>query len=195
MENCNFSSLLCGDEDLRTVLRRPSITYTDAILAKELHELSLKERERVFEEIHGVADSFNKDPADLTLPFSELDEEIKKIKKKPEYERALFLSPRYVKDAGLRLKFLRADGFDASKAAVRMVNYFQHKMELFGEEKLVKTISLDDLDEDDIAELSTGSFQFLPQKDSRGRPICFVIQNLFNYKSWQSKVRYSNVPK
>jgi hypothetical protein len=191
MENCNFSSLLSGAEDLRTFSRRPSITDTDAILAKELHELSLKQRERVFEEIHGVVGSyFNEDPTNLTLRFSELDEEIKKIKKKPEYERALFLSPRYVRDADFRLNFLRADGFDTSKAAQRMVNYFQHKMELFGEEKLVKKISLDDLDEDDIAELSTGSFQFLPQKDRSGRPICFVIQKLFNYKSWQSKVRY-----
>ena len=185
MESCG---LACGDNDFQIYSERAD-DETDAILAKELHDLSLQERERVFEEIHGVVDDVhNKDPSNMDRLLEELDGEIRKIKQKSAYERAVFLSPRYVRDVGFRRKFLRADGFDVTKAAKRMVNYYEHKAELFGEDKLVKKITLDDFDDDDMEELRTGSFQVLPEKDRSGRPVMFITQKEFRYKSWQSKV-------
>ena len=49
--------------------------------------------------------------------------------------------------------FLRAERFDAPKAAIRLVNHFEGKLVLFGEDKLVKRITLDDLEEEDIEEI------------------------------------------
>jgi hypothetical protein len=174
-----------GDLDLSNV---SAIENTDAYLAQELHSLSIQERERVYDEIHGVAKSAGETPELVDTKLESLEFELKKIKVKPAYERALFLSPRFVMDRDFRIMFLRADHFDAEKAAVRMVNYFHYKNELFGEEKLVKNITLEDLTPDDKDEIMSGSFQFVPKKDRCGRPICFVMQQLVRYKTWQSKV-------
>ena len=84
--------------------------------------------------------------------------------------------------------FLRSDEFEADKAAARMVTYFENKRLLFGEEKLVKKLTVDDLTPDDLEELRSGFFQQLPQKDMRGRPIIHVMLSLHAGKSWQSKV-------
>jgi hypothetical protein len=54
--------------------------------------------------------------------------------------------------------------------------HFQHKLDLFGIEKLAKRITLDDLDEDDKAALLSGSVHMLRQKDRSGRTVSFSIQ-------------------
>jgi len=120
--------------------------------------------------------------------MKDLEAEISKVRLKSAYERAMFLSPKYVQDPAFLRMFLRADLYDSAKAAKRLVNYFENKLLLFGEEKLVKKITLQDLDQDDVDEIGTGSFVFLPQKDRSGRAVCFVSQKNFRYKSWQSKV-------
>jgi hypothetical protein len=196
-DNCICAPMFCGDVEDRPGFgtRRPDPmeSDTDALLAKELHSLSMKEREKVMDEIHGVVESVNEDPTFVAERLVEFDEAIRKIKRKSAYERALFLSPRYVRDPDFRLMFLRADTFDAKKAAGRMILYFQNKLELFAEDKLVKRITLEDLSADDRQELGTGSFQFLTEHDRSGRAICVVVQKLFNYKTWQSKVRRRTV--
>jgi hypothetical protein len=69
-----------------------------------------------------------------------------------------------------------------------MVTYFNNKRMLFGEEKLVKKLTLDDLTPDDLEELETGAFQQLPEKDRCGRPICHITLRLAGEKSWRHKV-------
>ncbi|KAG7361442.1 hypothetical protein IV203_036542 [Nitzschia inconspicua] len=160
-----------------------------ALIARELQALSVNERNELFDEIHGVAKVLDEDPEFVAQKLAALENELEKIKSKPAFDRAMFLSPRYVKDTEFRLKFLRADRFQPEKSAARMVSHFHYKTELFGEHKLVKDITFDDLEPEDVEEFMGGSYQFVPQKDSRGRPICLVIQKLFAYKSWQSKFR------
>jgi hypothetical protein len=67
--------------------------------------------------------------------------------------------------------FLRAESFDAYKAASRMVAFFDEKYKLFGAEKLTKDIVLADLDPDDISALENGYYQRLANKDSAGRKV------------------------
>jgi hypothetical protein len=165
---------------------------SDTYFARELESLTAKELNKVYEEIHGVAEEMDENPDFVIEKLQALEAELLKIKHKPQYDRALFLSPRYVKDDAFRIKFLRAERFEPDKAATRLVTYFQNKNELFGEEKLVKKLTLDDLEPEDVEEIMTGSFHYAPNKDSRGRTICLVIQKLFDYKSWQSKVRSRN---
>ena len=48
------------------------------------------------------------------------------------------------------MMFLHADCYAPKDAAKQMVHFFELKKSLFGAEKLVKVITLDDLDKDDI---------------------------------------------
>jgi hypothetical protein len=138
------------------------------LLAKELNKLSLHERNHVYEEIHGVAEVMEETPEFVAERISDLEFSLSRIDMKPAYDRAYFMSPKHVKD--LRLMFLRAERFDYRAAAKRMVKYFDLKLELFGLDKLVSPVTLEDLDEYGHAALAAGCLQ-LPGKDSSGRPI------------------------
>jgi hypothetical protein len=162
---------------------------SDAVLAKELNELSIKEREQAYEDVHGVSEEFEETLELIEQSLDDFEVEINKIKKKPAYDKAFFLNSQHVRKREFRIMFLRADNFDAKKAAKRIILYFESKLELFGANKLAKDITLDDLDDDDMEGLLSGSFQSLPTKDQAGRAVIFISQEYSNYKTWQSKVR------
>ena len=163
----------------------------DQVGARELQLLTPKQRERLFEEIHGVIDIQDENPEFITKVLEQLDDELSKIRDKSEYSRALFLSPRYVKDNKFRLMFLRATSFHPKNAAKRMVTHFKHKAELFGLEKVAKTITLEDLQEDEynVKALRAGGTIFLSQTDSAGRPITLALRNRNNLKSYRHEFR------
>jgi hypothetical protein len=164
---------------------------TDAFLAKELNQLSLKERERALEEVHGIPQALPEDPAVEEEQLNVMEAELSKIKDKKAYDRALFLSPRYVNNRFFRLLFLRAECLDGKRAAMKMVNHFQYKLELFGIEKLVKDIELEDLSEDDKEALMTGHFQFLREKDRGGRAVQFSSTKEIRFKTVENEVSSS----
>jgi hypothetical protein len=151
-------------------------TDTEAMLVDELNQLSAKEREQIQEELHGVSSgAVDEDPMFVDQCLIEMEEEIKPIRKRNAYDRALFLSPKYVKDRNFRLMFLRAVSFHPRNAANRLVKFFEFKLELFGIDKLGKMkITQADLDEDDICALRKGRVQILPQKDASGRAVLLV---------------------
>lgn len=66
----------------------------------------------------------------------------------------------YVRNKEFLLMFLRCEMFDATKAAVRLANFFTYKLDLFGAEKLPRPIYKDDLNEDDRKVLASGSPHF-----------------------------------
>jgi hypothetical protein len=77
--------------------------------------------------------------------------------------------------------FLRADRFDAEKAAKRFTLWLDWKLKLFGQERLCQWhIGLDDLDDDARWTVKSGFFQMLPERDSRGR---LIISAASNYRS------------
>ena len=169
----------------------PPPTDADALLARELNELSVEEREKIMESIHGVDESI----LDETLPglvdqkLAELEGVLGDIKKNTVYEKVAFLAPSYVKDREFLMMFLRSDQFDANKAARRVINYFDSKKILFGEEKLCKRITLDDLGEDDMAALMSGGFIYLDAYDVSGRRLVLVSSKWAIFKTWQSHLR------
>ena len=101
---------------------------------------------------------------------------------------AMAMRPELLNDRAFRLMFLRSDWFDVAKAAKRLVTFFDSKLKLFGEEKLVKRITYEDLDKDDRESLSTGSSQVLPSTDRSGRGIVFLTYKLMKFKSWKNQV-------
>jgi hypothetical protein len=88
--------------------------------------------------------------------------------------------------------FLRADLYDAPKAADRMAKCFDLKCELFGEDKLVKRITVKDLSEEDLYFIRCGFQVCLSTKDPSGRPLFFLdISKVLDFGSFpiESMVR------
>jgi len=160
----------------------PSVGHTEetpeCIIAKEMKELSLGERENAYEEIHGVAREQAEDAQFIRDCCDKLDKEIKRITNisaRHAYDRCAFLNPKYVKSTSFRLLFLRADHYDAQRAANRIMHHFTKKLELFGYDMLAKDVTWDDLSDDDRASVEGGGGQFFPTaKDRTGRAIFFL---------------------
>jgi hypothetical protein len=164
-------------------------TDPDILLAQEMNALSLDERESIFEDIHGIPRVVEETPSSVKQALQRLDDELTRIIVKPAYDKAVFLSPKYVNDRKLRLMFLRANGFQANRAATGMVEYFDQKLELFGTDKLGKALTLEDFSEDDKSALNTGSTYCLPSTDRSGRRVFFNFRKLYTYKDRKNQLR------
>lgn len=86
--------------------------------------------------------------------------------------------------------FLRARMFDPVQAAVLMYKYYENKLQLFGENLLVKTITLDDLTEKEIDLIRTGSVQTLCGREQAGRGIIFMTMALYDVRDWKAFTRH-----
>ena len=152
----------------------PTPAEARAMLAKEMNHLSVEEREKVLEDIHGIARVMDEPQEFVEASFALLEKELDNIPSKAAYDLASSMSKDYTSSRKIRLMFLRAESFDPSNAASRIVRFFEEKCALFGAHKLTKDITLDDLDPDDIAALERGFYQVLPGRDCAGRKVfCF----------------------
>ena len=99
------------------------------------------------------------------------------------------MRPQLKNDRSFKLMFLHSEWFDPTKAAHRMIKYFDSKRVLFGDSKLVKLITLDDLEENDRECVLSGAMRVLPQQDQAGRTIAFMCHSRSKFKTWKNKVR------
>mmetsp|Transcript_26409 Transcript_26409/g.64355 ORF Transcript_26409/g.64355 Transcript_26409/m.64355 type:complete len:464 (-) Transcript_26409:335-1726(-) len=153
---------------------------SEKLIAEALSKLSFKEREEAYEDVHGVSDLVRETPELIEFSLGQMDHQLKILLDKYAYDLAESLSKDYVTDRGLRLKFLRAAIFDPKRAASRMAEYFHHKLDMFGREKLVKDITFEDLGEDGMEAVSQGMMhQVLPSRDTQGRAVVVGSQRLF----------------
>ena len=150
--------------------------------------MSIQERERVYEEIHGVDQDIPETPEIISRSLQEFEVELSKFKNKPAYDLAYQLNVSFVSNDKFRLMFLRATRFQTKAAAEKMVSYFEYKLDLFGPDKLVKRITLADLSADDVISLRNGAIQVLPRRDKSGRAVVFECQ-----KFWQFRVADNQV--
>jgi hypothetical protein len=158
----------------------------DAQLAKEMNDLSVKERELVYDDVHGVAKLPEETPEFVAGCLEQLDAQLAKIPqtKRKWLDRAFFLKRGLENDTGFKIMFLRAVRYDAENAATRMAAYFKSKVELFGEEKIVKKITLDDLGEDVVAE---GFWRHVSSMDMAGRRLVCTLPG-FVPEGWKDSV-------
>ena len=167
----------------------------DALIAAELNKLSIIERENVLQDIHGVSDIVNEEPEFVAGCLAELNTEVTMIKNKAAFLLAEAQNSEYVSNLDFRLMFLRAASFIPKDAAIRLVAFCEAKLELFGTEKLTKTILLSDMDKDDIGCLETGYSQLLPGRDRAGRALLTVLPMIHNeHTVLRSKVRHVFLP-
>lgn len=167
----------------------------DTLIAKELNQLSIKERSTVYEQLHGVATSqVNETPEKIKELSEQLLQEVKRIRERSAFDKALFLSPEYVSDPDFLAMFLRADDYNLKLAARRLVRHFHHKLELFGEERIGRPILFDDLDDDDKDTLRSGRAQMIrARRDRSGRLIFYSAEGVVNYKKPINQVRRGGI--
>jgi len=152
-----------------------------ALIAGALNQLSINEREKVYHEMHGVDDVVEETPEMLQRNIIALDTELENRKNAGRsglaYNMAEAMSRNYVLDPGLRIKFLRSEKFDVKKSAERMISFFDIKLQLFGQERLCKEITLQDLDKNVMNSLKAGYTQLLPTRDRSGRAVFFAFHS------------------
>ncbi len=160
-----------------------------SLLARELHQLSLEDREAINEEIHGVRTlAVPETPSFVREKLEEMERALQQ-KLHPRhwqrmamdgsgtvandaYREALLLGSRYIHDPNLRLMFLRAELFDASRAALRLVKFLQILWDYLGPEALVnKPWTLKMFGHDDLQAFRSGVFQIFPGRDQAGRRV------------------------
>lgn len=173
-------------------------------LGEELNQLSMKERERVLHDIHGVADDFSVEetPKLIEETLHEMDQYLlqtmarttneptnKKNKQAEAYRLAEAQNAADVKDRKLRLIFLRAQDFDPKQAVNHMLKFFHQKLDLFGPAKVGKDITLDDMTSEDLECIENGHLQQLPARDQAGRALITMSVSHLRCRHTESLVR------
>lgn len=170
-----FVGVLCNPPDHRS--------------RKDLNNLTVTERQKVFQDLAGSSVVEEEDIATLLVAIHKFNEHMTTISTKPAYELALQQNSTYVLDPGFVLMFLRANEYDPQRSAEMVVAHFEEKLVLFGEDKLTKTIELSDLSDDDMDSLRSGGVQIGSSKDKAGRIIVFFRKEDYRWKTIENWLR------
>ncbi|CAJ1962879.1 unnamed protein product [Cylindrotheca closterium] len=156
----------------------------DSLIASQLAKMSVADREKVYMDVHGIPDDcIAETPELIDNSLLRLQREINILPDKKAYSIAERINPKYAQDRDFRLAFLRCEKFDCHKAALRLVRHFHMKLDLFGQDKLTKDITQDDLDMDDMECLYISNGRFLNAYDKAGRVINVVVQVPKTYRT------------
>jgi hypothetical protein len=148
-------------------------------------------RESVLEELHGIRNNNNpEDPESVAVWLQILDMHINTIKRGTVYETAEAMNRSHVTSRAFRMTFLRANRYDPCAAATHIIQFLEFKRSLFGQEKLVKKITLDDLEEQDVKNVETGSCQISSHTDRSGRKIILLFPSLQQEATDLVRARY-----
>jgi len=169
----------------------------DSILSRELMKLSVQERTKIQEEVHGVGCLAPEETPDLIRKsLDRLQWELDNII--PSHQKQAYLQSQqldhekyrnshtsYVNTDEFRLRFLRCDLFDVGKAAIRMTKFLDLILELYGKYALRRPIQLSDFSSNELMHIRKGRYQFLPNRDRGGisgrRVLC-----IFPDREWEN---------
>lgn len=173
----------------------------DNMLSQEVQKLSFQDRLAVQEEIHGVRSvSISEETPELfQTGLANLEQELAKISSKPAFDEAQTLhvpshqqaGNKFVNGTDFRLRFLRADLFDAKKAAARLVKYLEVGLELFGQFALERPIHISDMTREEMELFRLGYQQLCPFPDRIGRRVIAYIGD-FGIRYYSLRLRVSN---
>ncbi|CAJ1950722.1 unnamed protein product [Cylindrotheca closterium] len=155
-----------------------------SLIASQMAKLSVADREKAYNDVHAIPDDFVKETPELIHnSLWGLQGEIDILPDKKAYSIAEQLNPTYTQDRDFRLAFLRCEKFDCKKAALRFVRHFQMKLDLFGQDKLVRDITQDDLDADEMEILHLSNGRFLNAHDKAGRRMNMIVMVNKTYRT------------
>ena len=153
----------------------------EKLWAKELYELSLKERETINNEVHGVLlsdmhtnpdkewseeqysfylDAFQKE-IDTNVTFAD----------KQSYLKGVGLGSSYILSNDFRMGFIRTEHYNIENAIRRYCRCLDSLLEYFGECALMRPLLMSDLTKKEAKFLREGYVQILPSRDRLGRRI------------------------
>lgn len=184
-------------------------------VTRDLMKLSVHERERINEEIHGVTSmAITESPELIARCLSQMEQAVAaKVvlaeqqqqqqqqfsqhgtsppPSPPAFVEAQRMGALYLQQPSFRLQFLRATLFDANLAAERLFDFSQVIRDVLGIEALLKMpISLNHFAFDEHNLLREGCFQILPGRDRVGRRITGLIGDFGLQRSLAAKVSNS----
>lgn len=167
----------------------PSPDEVISLIAQDMTRMSLQEREKAENDVHGICDGDIETPEILDRCVAELGGYLEENKRGTAFELAEALDRSYTSNFDLRAMFVRAERYHSAEAAQRMIRFFECKRDLFGVGRLTKDITLDDLDVDDMEALESGGLQLCPAKDSAGRNIITIMLGLRKFKEAENMQR------
>lgn len=154
------------------------------LISSEMKQLSIQEQQQCHLDVHGVTSPDVTEPdSDFPRLTEELKQQISSTRTAPAYNKAVFLNPEYVDSFHFQLMFLRSENFKIVQSAEKMIAHFKFKLDLFGPDRLARSIRYDDLDDDDREALNSGAVQILPEKDRAGRTVLFIAVAPLKYKA------------
>ena len=164
----------------------PNEESFDDLLSRELLKMSLQDRNAINEEIHGVRClALSETPRLLEIGLKEFEEALRRMpisSQKAAYEicrKRCLADSEYrtyaIHDDDFRLRFLRCELFDVTKAATRYANYLNFVHELWGPIALQRPIRLADFTTSEMKLFRKGYFQILPFRDQSGRRVIVVL--------------------
>ncbi|CAJ1932627.1 unnamed protein product [Cylindrotheca closterium] len=162
----------------------------EAILVQGMQNLTFDELQREQEDLHGVSAESQEDTKVMDKLLKSLTEHLHRLKKGTVYESAEERNPPYVCQRKFQILFLRGNRYDPKAAAEKIISFYSLKKDLFGTERLVRDITLQDMDEDDMETLMCGSAQVASCLDRSGRVIVLAVPGLRKYKSIKNELRY-----
>mmetsp|Transcript_19088 Transcript_19088/g.25052 ORF Transcript_19088/g.25052 Transcript_19088/m.25052 type:complete len:355 (+) Transcript_19088:30-1094(+) len=164
----------------------PSIGITefgDEQMAKEHAETSQEEHDQANRDLYGIEDYVIDETDDfLEESFRLLDEAIQDVEEKEAYELASFVNPEYISSKKFRIMFLRAERFDIPKTAVRIVKYWDRKVQIFGTDYAFRPLSILDLPAQDEVALGCAGLSLLNARDSVGRALLFCYRKYWDHR-------------
>jgi hypothetical protein len=200
-------SLAQADDHRGNIVRRILFCPSEERTKRELQQLDKVQREQVWADMTGHQESVDyrinaENPEFVTERVQAMNEELEAHHHKhttsptgttsssrDAYDLAVAQDVSYVERQ--KLKFLRADDFDASAAAARMMAHFTVKQDFFGTEALGRDVSLaDDFSDDDLESLRAGGVQLLQQQDHATRGVIFSRTMNYVYKERKNLVSY-----
>jgi hypothetical protein len=136
-------------------------------------KLPFEEIQAMQHDLHGVPEIRQEDNVSRDGWLKDLNQHLNRMKHRRVYEVAEAMDRSYVSDKEFQMMFIRAAEYNPMKAAQRILEFFEFKQSLFGNEMLVKEITLDNLSETDKKHLKRGNTQILPMRDMTGRHVIF----------------------
>ncbi|KAG7374793.1 hypothetical protein IV203_013888 [Nitzschia inconspicua] len=156
------------------------VDAVDRMLSGLMNQMSFEERNAMQEEIHGVKNLCpDETPDKIQISLKELSDELARISipEKDAFNEAQTLPTTYVNQEWFQLRFLRAEVYDITKAAKRLLRFVDLVKKYFGVVGLQRPIQLSDLSVLERKCLGTGCHQLLPYRDRSGRRIFAAVGN------------------
>lgn len=147
--------------------------------------------ESAMEELHGIrkTDADSEHSHSINDGLRQLEISLDSIKRGTSYEVAETMDRDYVSGIAFRMMFLRANEFDPEISANHIIQFLDLKRYLFGQEKIAKKITLEDLDQYDTEYVKSGAIQISPLTDSAGRRILLFLPSCRKFKAIENELR------